>query len=78
LTGLRQNVAILLGAPVERWAGRARVQADCEVHFIDLPAIYSLTHQPEDDRVTLDVLNDAALPPVNRARRQGVPWIPRN
>lgn len=60
LTGLRQKVANFPGVTVERRVGRARVAGDREVHVIDLPGIYSLTPQSEDERVTLDVLKGEA------------------
>ena len=60
LTGLRQKVANFPGVTVERRVGRAKVEGDREVHVVDLPGIYSLTPQSEDERVTLDVLRGAA------------------
>jgi ferrous iron transport protein B len=60
LTGLRQKVANFPGVTVERRVGRAKVAGDREVHVIDLPGIYSLTPQSEDERVTLDVLKGEA------------------
>jgi ferrous iron transport protein B len=45
---------------VERRVGRASVEGNREVHVIDLPGIYSLTPQSEDERVTLDVLKGDA------------------
>ena len=56
LTGLRQKVGNFPGVTVERRVGRASVEGNREVHVIDLPGIYSLTPQSEDERVTLDVL----------------------
>lgn len=60
LTGLRQKVANFPGVTVERRVGRAKVAGNREVHIIDLPGIYSLTPQSEDERVTLDVLTGEA------------------
>jgi ferrous iron transport protein B len=60
LTGLRQKVANFPGVTVERRVGRAKVEGDREVHVVDLPGIYSLTPQSEDERVTLDVLRGEA------------------
>jgi ferrous iron transport protein B len=60
LTGLRQKVANFPGVTVERRIGRAKVEGSREVHVIDLPGIYSLTPQSEDERVTLDVLKGEA------------------
>ena len=60
LTSLRQKVSNFPGVTVERRIGRAKVEGDREVHVVDLPGIYSLTPQSEDERVTTDVLKGEA------------------
>ena len=57
LTGLRVKVANYPGVTVERRVGRARVDASHDVQLIDLPGVYSLDPDSEDQRVTADVLN---------------------
>jgi ferrous iron transport protein B len=56
LTGLRQKVANFPGVTVEQRIGRAKVSGDREIYLVDLPGVYSLTPQSEDERVTRDVL----------------------
>ena len=57
LTGLRVKVANYPGVTVERRLGQARVDSSHDVQLIDLPGVYSLDGDSEDQRVTADVLN---------------------
>ena len=57
LTGLRQKVANYPGVTVERHIGRALLGDRREVDLLDLPGVYSLQPQSEDERVTHDVLD---------------------
>ena len=57
LTGLRQKVANYPGVTVERRVGQARVDSAHDVQLIDLPGVYSLDPDSEDQRVTAEVLN---------------------
>jgi len=54
---LRQKVANYPGVTVEQHQGVARTPSGGEVTLIDLPGIYSLTPQSEDERVSFDVLH---------------------
>jgi len=65
LTGLRQKVANFPGVTVEHHIGRARANGGREIFVIDLPGVYSLDAQSEDERVTADVLT-GAKPEVGR------------
>jgi ferrous iron transport protein B len=56
LTGLRQKVANYPGVTVEKRVGRARISPRQEAMLVDLPGVYSLHPQSEDERVTHDVL----------------------
>src|ERR1022692_2565456 len=56
LTGLRQKVGNFPGVTVEHHTGYIRDGAGDEVALIDLPGIYSLTAQSEDEKVAIDVL----------------------
>ncbi len=56
LTGLRQKVANYPGVTVEQHLGRARLENGREVTLVDLPGVYSLSPQSEDERVANDVL----------------------
>jgi ferrous iron transport protein B len=56
LTGLRQKVANYPGVTVEKHVGRAKLVGHGEVDIVDLPGIYSMDPQSEDERVTHDVL----------------------
>src|ERR1700739_2116728 len=58
LTGLRQKVANFPGVTVEHHVGYIRNQSYEEVAHIALPGIYSLSPKSEDERVTVDVLNE--------------------
>jgi ferrous iron transport protein B len=64
LTGLRQKVANFPGVTVEQHTGQARLPDGREVALIDLPGVYSLHPQSEDERVANDVL---------RGRRKDTP-----
>src|SRR4051812_4604561 len=55
LTGLRQKVANFPGVTVEHRTGKVKLE-NREVFVVDLPGIYSMTPQSEDERVTHDVL----------------------
>jgi len=56
LTGLRQKVANYPGVTVEQRTGRARLADGREALLLDLPGVYSLSPQSEDERVTHDAL----------------------
>jgi ferrous iron transport protein B len=56
LTGLSQKVANFPGVTVEQRVGRARFSSGREISLIDLPGVYGLSPQSEDERVTRDVL----------------------
>src|SRR5690349_5785737 len=56
LTGLRQKVANYPGVTVERHSGQALLPGGTRVTVIDLPGVYSLHPQSEDEQVTHDVL----------------------
>ncbi len=56
LTGLRQKVANYPGVTVEHHLGRAILTDHREVDVVDLPGVYSLHPQSEDEQVTHDVL----------------------
>ena len=56
LTGLRQKVANYPGVTVERRLGQFRSPDGREVTLVDLPGVYSLDPNSEDERVTHDVL----------------------
>jgi len=59
LTGLRQKVANFPGVTVEHRVGRAKIDGEQEVYLVDLPGIYSMAPQSDDERVTHDVLTGA-------------------
>ncbi len=56
LTGLRQKVANFPGVTVEHRMGKAKLKDNHEVFLVDLPGVYSLNPQAEDEQVTHDVL----------------------
>ena len=56
LTGLRQKVANFPGVTVEQHTGIAELPDGRAVGIIDLPGIYSLSPQSEDEQVAHDVL----------------------
>ena len=56
LTGLRQKVANFPGVTVEQHTGIAELPDGRAVRIIDLPGIYSLSPQSEDEQVAHDVL----------------------
>lgn len=56
LTGLHQKVANFPGVTVEHRTGKAKMKGDTEIFLVDLPGIYSLHPQAEDEKVTHDVL----------------------
>jgi ferrous iron transport protein B len=56
LTGLRQKVANFPGVTVEHRTGAAKLKDRHLVNLVDLPGVYSLTAQSEDERVAHDVL----------------------
>jgi ferrous iron transport protein B len=56
LTGLRQKVANFPGVTVEHHTGVVKDSQGNEIALIDLPGIYSLSPQSEDERVAVDVL----------------------
>lgn len=57
LTGLRVKTANYPGVTVERRVGQARVDATHDVQLIDLPGVYSLDGDSEDQRITAEVLH---------------------
>jgi ferrous iron transport protein B len=56
LTGLRQKVANFPGVTVEQHTGIAELPDGRTVGIIDLPGLYSLSPQSEDEQVARDVL----------------------
>ncbi len=56
LTGLRQKVGNFPGVTVERKSGYAKLDAGCEVEFIDLPGTYSLYPTSMDERIAVNAL----------------------
>jgi ferrous iron transport protein B len=56
LTGLRQKVANFPGVTVEHRMGKAKLKDHHDVFLVDLPGVYSLHPQAEDEQVTHDVL----------------------
>lgn len=56
LTGLHQKVANFPGVTVEHRTGKAKLKGAGAVFLVDLPGIYSLHPQAEDEQVTHDVL----------------------
>jgi ferrous iron transport protein B len=56
LTGLRQKVANFPGVTVEQHTGIAELPDGRAVGIIDLPGLYSLSPQSEDEQVAHDVL----------------------
>jgi ferrous iron transport protein B len=56
LTGLRQKVANFPGVTVEHRMGRAKLKDHHDVFLVDLPGVYSLHPQAEDEQITHDVL----------------------
>ncbi|HEX6545141.1 MAG TPA: FeoB small GTPase domain-containing protein, partial [Bryobacteraceae bacterium] len=56
LTGLRQKVANFPGVTVEHRMGRAKLKDRHEVFLVDLPGVYSLHPQSEDEKVAHDML----------------------
>ena len=56
LTGLRQKVANFPGVTVEQHTGIAELPDGRAVRIIDLPGLYSLSPQSEDEQVAHDVL----------------------
>jgi ferrous iron transport protein B len=56
LTGLRQKVANFPGVTVEQHTGIAELPDGRAVGIIDLPGLYSLSPQAEDEQVAHDVL----------------------
>jgi ferrous iron transport protein B len=56
LTGLRQKVANYPGITVEKHVGELRLPDGYEIQLVDLPGVYSLFPQSEDEQVTHDVL----------------------
>src|ERR1700744_4513903 len=56
LTGLHQKVANFPGVTVEHRIGKAKLKDEHEVFLVDLPGVYSLMPQAEDEQVTADVL----------------------
>jgi ferrous iron transport protein B len=56
LTGLRQKVANYPGVTVEHRMGRLALSPTVAIDLVDLPGIYSLEPDSEDERVTRDVL----------------------
>lgn len=56
LTGLRQKVANFPGVTVEHRMGKAKLNDPHEIFLVDLPGVYSLNPQAEDEQVTHDVL----------------------
>jgi ferrous iron transport protein B len=57
LTGLRVKTGNYPGVTVERRLGQARVDSTHAVQLIDLPGVYSLDPDSEDQRVTAEVLH---------------------
>ena len=57
LTGLRQRTANFPGVTVEQRSGVFRDDGGRRYDLIDLPGIYSLEPNSEDERVTVDVLH---------------------
>src|SRR6201996_1888352 len=57
LTKLRQKVGNFPGVTVEHHTGYIRDGKGDEVALIDLPGVYSLTPQSEDEKVAIDVLS---------------------
>lgn len=47
------------GVTVEHRVGRAKIDGEQEVYLVDLPGIYSMAPQSDDERVTHDVLTGA-------------------
>ena len=56
LTGMRQKVANYPGVTVEKRTGVARMPGGSEVELVDLPGVYSMAPQSEDERISHDVL----------------------
>jgi ferrous iron transport protein B len=56
LTGLRQKVANFPGVTVEHRMGKAKLKDHHDVFLVDLPGVYSLHPQAEDEQITHDVL----------------------
>lgn len=56
LTGLRQKVANYPGVTVERVESTLRSDLGHKLRVLDLPGVYSLNPQSDDERVTHDVL----------------------
>jgi len=56
LTGMRQKVANYPGVTVEKRTGVARLPGGSEVELVDLPGVYSMAPQSEDERISHDVL----------------------
>jgi ferrous iron transport protein B len=56
LTGLRQKVGNFPGVTVEHHIGQIKHETGHTIALIDLPGIYSLSPQTEDERVAMDVL----------------------
>lgn len=56
LTGLRQKVGNFPGVTVDRKAGSFALHGGATASLIDLPGLYSLYPEAEDDRIASDVL----------------------
>lgn len=56
LTGSKQKIANYPGVTVEKKTGELKTRDGKLIHIIDLPGIYSLDPQSEDERIAIDVL----------------------
>ena len=61
LTGSRQKVANYAGVTVERKEGQMQSASGHKLRGLDLPGAYSLSPRSPDERVTLQVLQGAAI-----------------